>query len=493
MTLDSKQDLDALLRRWPALAPSKERGVVEHEDNADWEGRADAIVRAAAAAGPSEATVLAALEAPPLPAEAGELERASARGTAGDKKMSEENESGGSPTNRESSSAPRTSTASPERKRTSLKAIAERASQSGSRPSATPISAAKAPASTPSTTTPIPSRPALASRPSIPNASVSRPVEAGSEDSGVINLNTVNASATPEQVAAAEKAQPGSVGLFEDEKPAVAAAPTTAKSADIISIAAKVNTKKRSNGALAGLSIAVLGVAAAFAIMKVQKPEPAAVAPPPASTAVVVAEAKPTPPAPAEAPSPVAVATAAPTVEASAAPEKGEAPRLAAASPGGSPATATATAAPKEAPVDTEEKVAQVEKPAAPTGKDGDLHSEIVRAAGGQNPQQEAAGGTPEPAAGNPRAQSIPEQPAQGSVASAVNTVMGGAKACVGGADDVSRANVTFSSNGTVSNVTVTGWAASNGKADCIKAALKGAKVGPFSKANYTFSVTIRP
>ena len=78
------------------------------------------------------------------------------------------------------------------------------------------------------------------------------------------------------------------------------------------------------------------------------------------------------------------------------------------------------------------------------TDKGGDGAEDAVPAAGGK------AGGN----------QNIPEQPSQGSVASAVGAVMGGAKACVAGADDVSRANVTFSSNGTVSSVSVTGWAA---------------------------------
>jgi hypothetical protein len=97
-----------------------------------------------------------------------------------------------------------------------------------------------------------------------------------------------------------------------------------------------------------------------------------------------------------------------------------------------------------------------------------------------------------EPAAGA-RNQNIPEQPSQGSVQAAIGTVMGGAKACVAGADDVSRAQITFSSSGTVSGVSVTGWAASHSATGCVKAALKGAKVGPFSKSTYTVGVTIRP
>jgi hypothetical protein len=88
---------------------------------------------------------------------------------------------------------------------------------------------------------------------------------------------------------------------------------------------------------------------------------------------------------------------------------------------------------------------------------------------------------------------SVPEQPSQGAALAAIGSVMGSAKACVGGADAVSRAQVTFSSNGQVSSVSVSGWAADNGKAECVKRALKGAKVGPFSKPSFTVGIPIRP
>ena len=117
----------------------------------------------------------------------------------------------------------------------------------------------------------------------------------------------------------------------------------------------------------------------------------------------------------------------------------------------------------------------------------------MIRVAGGSAKDPAEAAGTPEPAAGNAKTQNIPEQPSQGSVQAAVGTVMGGAKGCVAGADDVSRANVTFSSGGAVTSVSVTGWAAAHGKSSCVQAALKGAKVGAFSKPSYTVGVTIRP
>jgi hypothetical protein len=97
-----------------------------------------------------------------------------------------------------------------------------------------------------------------------------------------------------------------------------------------------------------------------------------------------------------------------------------------------------------------------------------------------------------EPATGA-RNQNIPEQPSQGSVQAAMGAVMGSAKGCVAGADDVTRATVTFAASGAVSSVSVAGWAASHGQSGCIQGALKAAKVGPFSKPSYQFSVTIRP
>jgi len=465
MTLEDKQDLDALLRRWPAVAPGKEKGVIEHEDNADWEARAEAITRAAAASEAGNAAVLAALIEPPsLPAEAGEPGHMS----AGEKKMSQENESGGSTANGEPS-APVTAPPERSKPRTSLKEIAARASQAGPR--------AQAPTSSAATSTPLPSRPAATSTP------LPRPVEAKSDDSGIINLNAVKESATPQQIAAAEKAQPGSAGLFDEEKGSAEAKPAV-----VIPIAAK---KTRSNGRVVGLVIAVLGLAAAFAIMQTQKRHDAPVASQPTNPAAT-AEAKQTPLVETAAPTAVAAVGATPSAEASVEPDKGNGAKVAAGplgGPGGP--TAGASASPKEESPD-DGKVAAAPKVEGPTKKSGDLKSEMERAVGADGKEKtEAATGTPEPAAGTPK--NIPEQPAQGSVTTAVGAVMGGAKACVSGADDVSRANVTFSSNGSVSSVAVTGWAAAHGKAECIKAALKGAKVGPFSKPNFTVGVTIRP
>lgn len=401
--------------------------------------------------------------------------------------MSQENEPGGAPTSGEPSVVSSTSTPPPERKRTSLKALAEKASQAGPRSSVAPSSsAARAP-----TSTPVPSAPSASVRPAATSTPLSRPKEAGADDSGVINLHVVRAAATPQQIADAEKAKPASEGLFDDDKAVAANEAPAKKSADVIPIAVKAPPKK-GNGPVVGLVIAVLGVAAAVAIMQTRKTPQAPVASTDTKPAVTTV-AKP-PPAETAAPTAVAAATAEATAAPSAEPEKSDTPKVAGGPlPNSGAGSTAATAAPKDAPPD-DGKVAAAPKSTAPTGKPGDLQSEIARAAGADGkPKDNAGDGTPEPAAGNPKTQNIPEQPSQGAVASAVGGVMGGAKSCVSGADDVSRANVTFSSNGSVSNVSVTGWAAAHGKSACVTAALKGAKVGPFSKPSFTFPVTIRP
>jgi hypothetical protein len=41
--------------------------------------------------------------------------------------------------------------------------------------------------------------------------------------------------------------------------------------------------------------------------------------------------------------------------------------------------------------------------------------------------------------------------------------------------------------------VSVSGWAAQNGKTACVKSALQGAHVPPFAKPTFTVPVNIRP
>lgn len=479
MSLGEKRGLDALLGDWPALPASRSgEEAIDRNGEPAWEARAEAVVKAALAGGPplGDADLDALLAPPALPAEPGEGGQTNVlvAVSAGEKKMSQENDSGAAPP-----SIP------PERKpRSSLKAMAERASQAGAR-APTP--------STPSgggaTVTPLPTsvRPSMSSRPSIPSAPMSRPSEAGKEDSGVINLNAVRTSATPQQVADAEKAKPATEGIFDEDKPeaaAAAAAPVAAKAAKPVA----APPAKGGNGVVIGIGIALVGLAAAFAITMREKP-----AAPEKAVSPVAAEVKPAATAEQKA-APTATATAVaanePAASATAEPDK---PAESAKVATGGTAAGTGGPLPKE-PGD-EGKVAVAPKGGAATpGKaPGDLQSEMAKAVGADGqPKQQKGDGAPEPAAAA-RNQNLPEQPSQGSVQSAIGAVMGGAKACVAGADDVSRAQVTFSSNGTVSSVSVTGWAAAHGQSGCVKAALKGAKVGAFSKPSFTVGVPIRP
>jgi len=373
--------------------------------------------------------------------------------------MSQEKEPGG------------TSTSTPipsQHRRQSLKEIAARASQSGARLSQPPVS------------TPAPSR-AAAPTP------MPRPSEAGKDDSGVINLQVVHATATAQQHADAAKAKPAEAGLFEDEKTVESAAnpgekPAATKPTNVAVL--HVAPKKSNAGAIGGIAIAVIGIAAAFAIVS-RKPAPEA---PVAAVQAEKAAATATP-APSAAPAP---ATAAPTAVASADPAAtAEAENKTADAPKG-PAAASGAATAGTAVAAIDPKLAKAPKP---SGKTGDLQSEMAKAVGkdGAAKAEEPVAPPPEPASGGPRSQNIPEQPSQGAVAAAFGPVMGGAKACVAGADEVSRASVTFSSSGRVSSVAVSGWAAAHGKSGCVQAALKAAKVGPFSKPNFTVGVPIRP
>lgn len=467
-----KESLDAVLRDWPA--PGVSRSEAEAGEGAE-SPRADAILsKATSAARGDEAALAALLDAPRLDAEPGEPSTIVLKEAGGDKKMAQDNESG-EPTSKAATPSVPAPMAS-ERKRTSLKAMAERANQASS-PGVAPGSLRGS--IPPASATPLPSRASV--------APAARPVEAKADDSGIINMNQVKESATPAQIAAAEKARPGQADLFEDEKKPLAAVGAAAAAAPPaptpIGLAAA--PKKSNVGAMAGLTIAVLGLAAAFALTQSKSPPRA-----------TVAEAKPTPtmeaPAPTEV-APVATTVAAaptPSAEPTAVASADPAPKVALSGPMPT-AAATAVAAKDPTPVD-DSKLAGALGKGANGGKPGDLQSEMIRAAGGAK-DPAAAAGTLEPAAGNPKNQNIPEQPSQGSVQAAVGTVMGGAKGCVAGADDVSRANVTFGSGGSVSSVSVTGWAAAHGKSSCVQAALKGAKVGAFSKASYTVGVTIRP
>ncbi|HVY45346.1 MAG TPA: hypothetical protein VHB21_05680, partial [Minicystis sp.] len=281
----TRHDVDALLARWPALG--KDGRALPAEGDAGWEARADAIVAKARAAPRADAAALDALVAAPVlagePGEPGaqEASRSAARSLAakpasGEITMSSPSDSGGS------KSGPPPSMPKP---RQSLREIAERASQSGRSgsmaPTSTPLpgrgsspvlapppSRASTPDVKPAASTPLPSAPA-----------VKRAAEGKSDDSGIVDLNIVKSTADARTVAAAEKAKPGEASLFEDDAAPASSKSAPAKAAGAAkSAAAKPSVAKaapapasKSSGSTVGIVIALVGVAAAFAIWQVRK------------------------------------------------------------------------------------------------------------------------------------------------------------------------------------------------------------------------------
>ncbi|WP_437589527.1 hypothetical protein [Sorangium sp. So ce1000] len=516
MNVTSKLDLDGMLNDWPAPAPST-------NDEEAWEARAAHIVEVALARRSEDTAAVADLLAPPdltaAPGEeqAGDLSR-EAR-ASGERSTMADGSHAGRASRPEASLSGGTSSRPPEKRRQSLKEIAERVSQAPGRAGATPAMTGSAlstplPSSRGALSTPLPpsgrssappgrvsplpgrgslSGGARASSPSL------RPAEGVPEDSGVIDLNRLNASVPPE-VAASEAPQAGTEDRLGDEKAAAAAVmPARARRAPSAPVAA-APAKKRSGGVIAGAAVAALGLAAAVAVMVKTTTPPqqeivATASPVPTTVAAPAAPRSDTrvePAAPVAAPEERAVVEQPVQAE-----EKlAAAPKAAAAPVGGgagAPAStaAEAPASPVASPKHEQGKIAAA--PAA-TGKPGDLPSAMQAAVGDNEERQPSVvSEAPVPASGPLRQQNIPEQPSQGSVQAALGSVMGSAKACVAGADDVSRAQITFSSTGQVSKVSVSGWAASNGQSSCVQSALKGANVGPFSRPSFSVSATIRP
>jgi hypothetical protein len=518
MSPQAKVDLgakaEAMLASWPA--PSS--------DDVAWENRAAKIVAAATNSPRASDAELAALSAllakPALESEPGEVESSTvsavnARSASGVKAMSQDSNDGSSA----KPSIPPASATSSTAKRPSLKELAARASQAN---------AAGSPSIRPPASMPPPAaeavpqdKPSRASSPSPsiapPKASIPpppRPMEAGKEDSGRVDLNAINQAATPAQIAAAEVAKPAAHDLVSDavgeDKPAAANDTTEGAKVQNISEARAKKSKKKSEAAKTNETVAVaetvpaaaaakkndedggngkwvalvamLAIAAGAFFMlrnKEQPPAPAAVVQPKQEVAQPAVDTKKI-----EEPKPASTGLSIDSLPAAEPTESAKAP---------GPKLAVApveTAAPPPTPP---EPVAPTAVPTATNGgKVGDLASEMAKSVGGSADKPVNADDAT-PAAGKTGSQTIPEQPSQGAANAAVRPLAVNAKSCVAGADDVSMASVTFSSAGTVSNVNVSGWAAKNGKSDCIKSALKGANVGPFAKPSFTITVPIRP
>jgi hypothetical protein len=87
---------------------------------------------------------------------------------------------------------------------------------------------------------------------------------------------------------------------------------------------------------------------------------------------------------------------------------------------------------------------------------------------------------------------SVPLRPSLGAINGAIGTAMPAARACLDVDAPVSRASITFNSDGSVGAVAISGWAAGKPAEACIRAALSKARVPPFAQPTYTVPATIR-
>lgn len=96
------------------------------------------------------------------------------------------------------------------------------------------------------------------------------------------------------------------------------------------------------------------------------------------------------------------------------------------------------------------------------------------------------------PAAGSATSGGLPDRPSTGAVQAAIGSVMSSARACVAGGT-AAPAQLTFGSDGSVSSVSVSGSAAGTPAASCIEAALKRARVAPFTNQSFSLNIWVRP
>ena len=264
---------------------------------------------------------------------------------------------------------------------------------------------------------------------------------------------------------------------------------------------------------IVGIGATLAAAAAAVLVLRSQPSRLIAETPPP--PAVAAPPSEPTPPAasaapPAATPPPEAVAQVDTSAPAEQDPSRGG-------SPGSGPGTAgaggaggagpkvlvTAAGSPKKslsvsgkpsAPASPPNPalVAKMPTSAPPPGGGGSLNDALRQAAGPMDTPAAAGPSTPAPptdtGGGN-----VPQKPSLGAVASGVGSAKEQARACLSPDSPISHANITFDSTGSVTSVSVTGFAAGKPAEGCIKAALRRAKLPAFAQPTYTTGVTIRP
>jgi hypothetical protein len=464
--------LDDMLKQWPM----RESSQLEVDESAE-------RVTAALSAGQMPATIDESILAAPLP------------------KTPEEGQTSAPRTSRPSISGPATAAVENKmskdrtRDRTSFQELAKLAS-----------------------TTPPP--PTAAGSMAPPPASISGAVvrgkEADSSDSGIVDLKMM-AAMDPSASERAQSTPLAASGLFEDEsappKPAVSAAvaqeaiaapassaaPAVAQTAAAAPMSAKaslapkkVEEKKGGGGVVIvlGALVAAAAIAAGgFFFIKHQRTAQAPIAAATATTTVATPSKATT--------TATALASVAITDtqeqgnEVAVDPNQAGKPSMGRfrAKHGGPVATATGggdTTPPPAGTVDPK-LVANIPTGGAGGGS-GDLQEAMKTAAGGGTGLGAGGGAqTNTQAAGN-----VAQRPSQGQVAGAIGSVMPAAKACLNGDEPMSRATVTFQSDGTVKSVNVSGFAAGKPQEACIKTALSKATVSPFAEATYPVPVTIR-
>lgn len=372
-------------------------------------------------------------------------------------------------------------------------------------------------------TTPPPPTASGTSSSAAPPASISGAVvrgkEADSSDSGIVDLKMM-AAMDPSASQRAQSTPLAASGLFEDEsappKPAmsaaaaqqaISAAPSAASAVaqtapapsakSVVSVPPKKADEKKGGGGVVivlGALVAAAAIAAGgfFFIKHQRATHAAAVAAAPTTTTATTTVAA----------NPKSTATAAASVAITDTQEQGNEVAIDPsqpgkpsmmkyhAKPGGPVATATGGGDTTAAPTGTIDPKLVANIPTGGAGgSGGDLQEAMKTAAGGGTGLGNGGGGgqANTQAAGN-----VAQRPSQGQVAGAIGSVMPAAKACLNGDEPMSRATVTFQSDGTVKSVNVTGFAAGKPQEACIKTALSKATVSPFAEATYPVPVTIR-
>lgn len=378
----------------------------------------------------------------------------------------------------------------PSQRRPSLKELAERVSKTPPPPSVAPASVP--PASRASTATPLPAAPSSTATPlplSVPGpVSITR---SSAPPPSVAPVSAAPVSAAP--VSAAPT-------VIEEPIPSqrASAAPSSAVAPVIPIDAARTAEPKKSGGGMGGLIIAGVGIAAAAGLFLFLRSNDAAknaantqtttTTTTAAQTVAVETSEATEPVASAPEPATAAVTSEEPKDDSLDLSDLSDASASASVSASGPHIASTGPATSASSLVANADPSAAKKEPFVPN-PDGTLDEAMRKAAGDPTKVE----GQPTAAAQESGPKNVPDQPPQGSVSAYVGSVMGRAKACVAGADEPSRATVTFGSNGAVQKVAVGGWAAGKSAAGCIESALKGGKVDPFSKPTYSFGVTIRP